>query len=56
MEMVGDVGSGHEALEVGKANASWGNPCEANVKRGKCAWKKPPLFLMGLHTSADKGL
>jgi hypothetical protein len=56
MEMVGSVGRGHEALEAGKAKASMGNTCKANVERRKGALEKPPLFLMGLHTSADKGI
>jgi hypothetical protein len=29
------VGSGHEALEAGKAKASWVNTCKANMDCGK---------------------
>jgi hypothetical protein len=55
MEMVEAVGRGHEALEAGNTKAEWSNTWKANVERRKGAWEKPPLFLMGMHTSADKG-
>jgi DNA-binding NarL/FixJ family response regulator len=53
MEMVGAVGSGHEALEAGKAKSSWVNTWKANMSQWKGAWEKPPLFLIGLLATAD---
>jgi hypothetical protein len=54
MEMVGAVGSGHEALEADKAVRPRLNTLRVSLKRRKGARAKPSLFLKGLHTSADK--
>jgi hypothetical protein len=31
------------------------NSAKPDTNRRECVWEKPPLFLKGLHTIADKG-